>query len=172
MHKIRHSLGIVYNDILIILWVQAEPLTAATALPAPSPTPLTPALTTLAPCLIAVLPNDNKSNTAGVGVNRARLCVMGDMGGLVTFPFLRLVIAGLTIADATTLSSFVMGGDDLRLMMTGNNVKPVRKTSLAIKTGSRKSEVKLSPCILSSSIPSAVLGKASLERMLPTDAVT
>jgi len=59
-----------------------------------------------------------------------------------------------------------------RKILTDNNVKPVRKTSLAIKTGSRKSEVKLSPCILSSSIPSAVFGKASLERMLPTDAVT
>jgi hypothetical protein len=50
-----------------------EPLTAATALPAPSPIPLTPILTNLPPCLMAVRPKDNKSNTAGVGVNRARL---------------------------------------------------------------------------------------------------
>jgi hypothetical protein len=105
-------------------------------------------------------------------VNRARLCVMGDMGGLAALPVRRLVMAGLTIADATTLSSFVIGGDDLRLMITGSSVKQVRKTSLAIKTGSRKSEVRLSPCILSSSIPSAVFGNASLERILPTEAVT
>lgn len=98
---------------------------------------------------------------------------MGDMGGLPVFALaLRLVMAGLVIASATILSSFVIGGVDLRLMITGNKVKQVRKTSLAIKTGSRRSEVRLSPCILSSSIPSAVLGSASLERILPTDAVT
>lgn len=81
----------------------AYPLTAAAALPAPSLIPLRPVLTNLPPCLSAVRPKDNRSKTAGVGVNLARLCVIGDMGGLVGPP-LRFAKAGFTILSSFSFS--------------------------------------------------------------------
>jgi hypothetical protein len=118
-----------------------------------------------------------------VGVNLARLWVIGDMGGLVGPP-LRFAKAGFTILSSFSFSwevadigdpdaeEVVLAEVDRRLMMTGNRVRPVRNTNLAIRTGSRSNEVRLSPCILSSSDPSALFGRASLERIFPTEAVT
>jgi hypothetical protein len=98
---------------------------------------------------------------------------MGDMGGLSLVPlFLRLAMVGLMSFESPFSLVIAAVGVERRLMITGNNVNPVKKTSLAIKTGSLNNEVKLSPCILSSSIPSAVFGSASRERIFPTDAVT
>jgi len=58
--------------------------------------------------------------------------------------------------------------------MTGSRVRADRKTSLKIKTGSRRRLVRLSPLLLSGIADEAraAVGRARRERMFPTDAVT
>lgn len=125
-----------------------HPLTAATAFPTPSCTVLTPIWTKFALCLTAVRPNESRSNTAGVGENLVRDCVMGDIGLSDNgCEFLKELMAGfIALLDGLDDEVDSEGvGADRFLMTTGSIVKPVKRTNLAMRTGSLSRDVRLSP---------------------------
>lgn len=123
----------------------------------------------------------------GVGVNLAKLWESGDMGWLSSPERLRVLILGLTGLDEAAEDEVgnsessndeaergVGDGEagDRRLRMTGKRVKPERKTSLVINTGSLNRLVKLSPVISPGAAEIAELGTLSLDKIFPTLAVT
>ena len=136
---------------------------------APPAAPLAVPTTILPPCLTAVLPKLKRSKAAGVGVNLARLCVNTDVGDIGETMLVEILVVMASAEIGST-------GAALRFFRTtGMSVNPERKTSFAIRTGSRSNEVRLSPSMIS--VPpdppsSAPGGIARRDKMFPTDAVT
>lgn len=117
----------------------------------------------------------------------AKLWESGDMGWLSSPERRRVLILGLRGLDEEAedeVGSSESSNDevergvgdgeagDRRLRMTGKRVKPERKTSLVINTGSLNRLVKLSPVISPGAAEIAELGTLSLDKIFPTLAVT
>lgn len=162
-------------------------VTLLTAPLTPPTTLLTPPTTILPLCLTAIRPKLRRSNMRGVGVNLAKLWESGDMGWLSSPERRRVLILGLRGLDEEAedeVGSSESSNDevergvgdgeagDRRLRMTGKRVKPERKTSLVINTGSLNRLVKLSPVISPGAAEIAELGTLSLDKIFPTLAVT